>query len=331
MRLFAFALLAVIASLLSATTPTQAGSRCTARNSATATVAQIAGDPDRWAGRCVTVSGLVDGISIYEGGDGFYRLYPELVTPSSNGLRLGLDNRRVLGAARAFELATVTGRVQDCESVSDMVQASAAPGEIVFVSGYCHSHRGAYLWVEAIRSGPFSPPVRQLRRKADDYGDLAPAPRDWEHRAMVDEIVSRFLAALGSGDRETLLDLIHPYPDMEPDKEELQQLAFLLEVRKSPFAPLRRSAVAQTEIFIERYSDEGEIVVGSDTYASTVCFCPVGDCSGRWPIASFDADNMLSRPYACIEVRPYQAPPHGTRVNILVPMATVGMVEPTGP
>ena len=38
--------------------------------------------------------------------------------------------------------------------------------------------------------------------------------------------------------------------------------------------------------------------------AAEACFCRTKDCSAKWPVASRDADNQISRPYACIHVTP---------------------------
>ena len=56
-------------------------------------------------------------------------------------------------------------------------------------------------------------------------------------------------------------------------------------------------------------------------------YCREKDCTGRWPIATFDADNLRTRPYACTQIEPYLTDKH------LVPHFTTnigktGLAEP---
>jgi hypothetical protein len=65
----------------------------------------------------------------------------------------------------------------------------------------------------------------------------------------------------------------------------------------------------------------------AEEYFATVCYCREKDCTGRWPIATFDADNLRTRPYACTQIGPYLTDKH------LVPHFTTnigkaGLAEP---
>jgi hypothetical protein len=127
------------------------------------------------------------------------------------------------------------------------------------------------------------------------YGNLAPMPADWPFRAQIERIASEFISALRSSDRQALLAL----HDNQIDSGEL---GYLLEDRDSPFAQLRQRAPSQTALFVGMAPDGS--LLDRDEPDATICFCRAGDCSNKWPIARFDAENAPERPFACIRVVP---------------------------
>jgi len=248
---------------------------------------------------------------IYESVDGVYLQPPDILNPASSGFRLGLDNiQRHLD--EAYRHVSILGRVQDCEEVHAWAESMAEEGQIVMVGGYCHSMNGPYVWVQDLRFRSGAPFFRQTGyRNRPDYGDLQPTPVDWPHRALVETHVNKFIQALRSSDREELAN-IH-YRNFGADREdgETALLRFLLSDRNSPFASIRtaRGLPQQIILIYKPYlvSDEDEDADPADAadYSATVCFCREKDCTGRWPIASFDADNLPTRPYACTEFGSY--------------------------
>ncbi len=172
------------------------------------------------------------------------------------------------------------------------------------MSGYCHYFNGPYLYVRRFqfRSGrPFE--RRMGRYEREDYGNLVPAPADWRYRADVEALASEFLRALRTSDQEKLLWIHFREVGLEWEDDERELMQFLLKSRKSPFAALRTRATGSPEqIILLKRADLHE---ESSKYSSTICFCREATCAGRWPIATFDADNLPSRPYACTEVVPY--------------------------
>jgi hypothetical protein len=119
--------------------PASAGSaqaepaRCSSRNSEKVTISQIAVEPQKYQGRCVAVDGVMQRAFLFANVDGIYLQPADTSNPTSNGLRLGLDN-----IARHFsehyQHVAILGRVQDCETVRNGVEASAAEGELALSS-----------------------------------------------------------------------------------------------------------------------------------------------------------------------------------------------------
>jgi hypothetical protein len=286
-----------------------APARCTRQNSQEASVPQIAADPEKYVGHCVAIEGVMQRMFLFESVDGVYLQPPDPINPASGGFRLGMDNISRYFSER-YRHVSVLGRVQDCESVRAAV--AAAESGFAMVSGYCHYFNGPYLYAKSVqfRSGrPFERRMGAFNRK--DYGDLEPAPGDWPHRARVEALASEFLRALRSKDRERLAGIHFRDVGLEWKDEEAELLRFLLRSGSSPFASIRTSqAPPQQIIMVERYrlyptQEESLSPDEVADYGAIVCFCREESCTGRWPMATFDADNIPARPYACTQVDRY--------------------------
>ena len=333
MRTPLIALAVLVAVALATPSTSNASWDCTPQRATKATVAKIAQAPRRWMGRCVTITAVRQGNWIYQNVDGLYRLEPDGLDPSSNGLKLGLDDQRdgQEWPPAAFREVTVTGRVQDCETMRDAVHGSAEDSAFVMVRGYCHSYNGTYLWVDELVEGRFKPFKRKIVRGRADDGDLTPAPADWPHRAFIEETAATFLTTLRARDRAALGRLLTVDPDNQPAESQNAEIRFLLDTASSPFVDLPAEGSLQSQILIERYvDDDGSIASEDSDYRSRVCFCRQKTCTGRWPIATFDADNLPARPYACIQINPYLVFRKGTKTQVSVPVEQTGLVEPVG-
>lgn len=330
-RVSATVLLVACASAISAAGADSSAQKkaadCSAGNSERATVAQIAANPGAYEGHCVAVDATMQGNSLFENVDGVYLQWPDSGNPASSGLRIGLDNAHY---SESYRRVSVLGRVQDCETVRNCVYSSAGENEFVMITGYCHSYNGPYLWVHNLRYHRGQPFVRRLGSDArSDYGDLVPAPEEWWYRAKVTSLASEFLVALQTRDRNKLADIHFRNVGEDDEESEGEMLRFLLKDRQSPFASIRTATTPpQQIILVERSQFEEE--ESADDYFATVCFCREKDCTGRWPIATFDADNLPTRPYACTQIEPYltdkRMVPHFT-TNI----GKVGLAEPDPP
>lgn len=304
---------------------------CSAANATRTTVAAVAKNPEKWNGRCVKVTAILYGNWLYENVDGLYELTRKHIDPTSNGLRLGVDDQRPdAGDSGDLHETTIIGRVQDCEAVRAMIDRATPDGSIVMVHGYCHYYNGPYLWVVSLKQGPYRPFERQTVRKSATYGDLVPAPADWPHRATAEALAAHFLAVLQARDEAALARMMTPAPDGSPDGDTLAMVRFLLHVPSSPFVDLPAQGAPRTVILVGQYLDDGALKTETGSYSSLVCFCLKPECAGRWPIAAFDADNRLGRPYACIDVHPYIVHKKGTFPVVSVPVEKTGLTEPVG-
>jgi hypothetical protein len=308
--------------------------KCSAAMSEKVSVAQVASNAEQYVGRCVSIDGVMQRWFLYENVDGVYLQEKEPLNPSSSGARLGLDNiTRHFG--ERFRHVSILGRVQDCETVRDSVHAAAGENELVMISGYCHYENGAYLWVHKVGSRGGPPFERRMGSYGrPGYGDLEPATEAWPHRDFVENLAKVFVEALRSRDRDRLAGLHFRDVGLEWDEEESQLMRFLLDDRKSPFAAIRsRGTVPQHVILIERPAADPastEPVDDEDrsNYTATVCFCREDDCTGRWPIARFDADNVNARPYACTQIGPYLIYREGEVPHFTTAMGSGGLAEP---
>lgn len=115
-------MIALAAALL--LSPVQEPPACTARDATRTSVAAIGDNPERFIGRCVTVSGLASGVAIFSGVEGFYRTNRYGVSGNSDPgdlrrHRIGLyarNNalRRMAAETQSALWITATGRVSTC-------------------------------------------------------------------------------------------------------------------------------------------------------------------------------------------------------------------------
>ncbi len=304
-----FPLLALLAGPSAFASPSFPTAPCSARDAIRASVTQIASQPARYFGRCVTVSGAMSGVSLYSGREGLYRAFHYGAdgnqTAADRTHRIGLDSQQLRELRVRQPLAsTVTGRVDSCEARQARAErAAASHGEpaIMLLGGYCHFQNGPTIVVSAFRitERGYERLTGEAARRT--FGNLVPMPDDWPQRAAIESLVSEFLTALRAGDRGALAALhdIRPATTNESDRE---ILSWLSDNQYSPFVQFRHAAPSQTAIFV---SASDGVPIGSDGHiAARACFCRAGDCTGRWPISTNDADSDEARPYACTAIEP---------------------------
>jgi hypothetical protein len=295
-----------LAALLLAASPAPP---CTAATATKSTVERLAAHPERWAGRCVTVSGPAWEAAIYSGVGGLY-LSRRWALPVSRRHRIGLY--RSGGHDPAWdrpEYRTVTGTVDSCERIYRRAEAenaieqkeldSKGEGEIIItmLGGYCHYWPGTVIHVveeSADRRIALSRLVGEGARGR--YGSLVRDPAEWVSLREARAVAARVRDAIAAGNRRRLSRLFGKF-GAGPD-----ELAYLLDDPRSPFRELRdprrrpRMAVLVEEtdyggLRLERRADRN----------AYLCFCRNGDCDELWPIADFDTWNRADQPYACIE------------------------------
>jgi len=295
-------------------------------------------DPSQFAGECVSIRGLSNGRLLFTSLKDYYLAGPLVGgDPAANPRdrhRLGLENPKLLQSFPKGGLRHVVavGRVQDCETVRNMVDESAGPDTIVMVLGFCHYASGPYL---ALRQFDVGKPLHAARFTGEalrlEVGDLIFAPNDWHYRRYVEGLSHQYLAALRSGDKATFKAL-----HLEGERPEWQSSATRLAFGSHPgFRALRRSSgTPQTAIFLTSDGTTGAEAAAlrgdaPGDYSATICFCTNGDCTKRWPISTVDADNGEDRPYVCTGVGPYVVPRRGTFPAFSTERGRFGLPEPT--
>ena len=302
--------------------------QCTAENAVVTTIADIQREPDRYLDRCVNVTGLFSGIRLYSSREGIYlvnRFGPDGNSTVANlRHRIGADNQEMRNLRLQQPVpATVIGWVDSCERRSRRVVDA---GGIPFLTGYCHYHDGPTIIVQHYRlgRGGFERLTGEASRQR--FGNIAPIPDDWPHRRALEAMAADFLGALRSGDRARMAAL-HDIRPNTTHAHDSRMLALLLDDPNSPFAELRRRDTPQTLILTT--TRDGRPFAGDDNdgVSGILCFCRAEDCSGRWPIAQFDADNAPARPYACTIVEPRDWSARGAGLN--TPIGSTGfLAEP---
>src|SRR6185436_4112182 len=103
---------------------------CTAATAVRAAVTEITRRPDRFMGRCVTVTGPASGTTIYSGVDAIYLgQIPGVVSgPAATRGLIGLYSeghrlRTELAPERGLAHLVVTGTVDSCERMRDRLRA----------------------------------------------------------------------------------------------------------------------------------------------------------------------------------------------------------------
>lgn len=279
---------------------------CIQAASVMATVEEIAGDPDRYLDRCVTVTGAVAGILMFSGREGMYlahRFGSDGGTSSEGRVhRIGIDRQDIRDFGMDYpQQTTVTGRVDHCERRADRIRAA---GGIPFLGGYCHYYDGPTIVVDAysITEKRHERMVGEEARRR--FGNLALMPKDWPTRPQVEGITAELVTAMRAGDRAKVAEL-HDFREAETEGQR-GVLYRLLDDPDSAFAAVRQGPV-QTAYFLMAAEDGSPFGRERSDAAAIVCFCRIAGCSDRWPISLNDTAEAPGRPYVCTHVQTYDA------------------------
>jgi hypothetical protein len=294
---------AFIALAASAAAP--AAADCTEKNSSPARIEAVTAQPQQWLDRCVKLSGIAGGLVLHSSLDTMYRSarYGDDGNRILANLkhRIGIDSQELRGhpvlrtEARRIE---VIGRVDSCERRRERIVAA---GGIPFLGGYCHYEGGPTVVVASYRivSGQHERLVGEAERRR--VGDLVEPPGDWEWRDALEGLARNFAAALRAADRTRLASLLSYGESLEEER-------IVSILREPAYRELREGIPGEIRLFTQakggrfRSSESGYVF-------AHLCYCRTRDCSGRWPIASRDADAGLHRPYVCVSVSGRAAPP----------------------
>lgn len=221
--------------------------------------------------------------------------------PANLRHRIGLDSQELrvhplLG--RQARRVEVIGRVDSCERRAERIVAA---GGIPFLGGYCHYDGGPTLVATPywIVSGQHERLVGEAQRRR--VGDLVEPPIDWEWRDELEAVARDFADAVRAADRRRLASLLSYGQSLEEER-------IVSILREPAYRELREGRPGELRLFTQavggrfRPGDSGHVF-------AHLCYCRTADCSGRWPIASRDADAGPDRPYVCVSVSGRITPP----------------------
>jgi hypothetical protein len=312
------------------------GKPCTVAETRDAPIAALKAEESPWLGKCVRVRGIAFEGRIFQDRAA---LTEPLEWDSAPGsvVFLGGSGRR-----RQPLLVEARGRLQSCSVAHRMVDAEArATGEILMVSGYCHTSMENYLDGAQLRVLSRAPIPRLLE---------AEVPAERRYRLEVpagDPVIAPYVAvaeklraALAAGDAQAFLAARHPeiladvaalHGSPPPDwlvrnqreaREDFRQAAYLRDAAG-------RAARGEVRAFVEREDLANLRASQRPPYEAVICWCTIESCAGRWPVTGFDFDNAPGRPYFCVRSTEYQLGPGRSRVRMAEPpVATEGFAEP---
>ncbi|HEY4943709.1 MAG TPA: hypothetical protein VII56_19940 [Rhizomicrobium sp.] len=252
----------------------------------------FASHSERYLGKCLRLSGLLIGRTLFTGIDGYYRrgsYESDSFLKGEERFHIGLYASSVLlekfQNSQAFR-ATVIGIASTCEQLNGPT--------VIMVLGACHFTSGAILAVATARTRPTVLVRLTGERARQRVGNMQAAPTDWPERATIAAFASRWLNDIQSGN-------VADYKVVNGGASYLDTSSYVFTDIPSAFESFRgKHSQPQLEIFLTRenppfYPDELHRVAIS-------CFCRKADCTGLWPISTMDAANAPQRPYVCMSV-----------------------------
>jgi hypothetical protein len=279
------------------------------------TVRKMAAVPEKWLGRCVRLEGFTIGNTFYQDVAATYRYDATDRESRPNGGWLGVYFRRSgLRFHRRPMRVAIAGVVHDCATDYEAAEATAGPGVLLMVVGYCHYRAGLVLHdAEVRRRGP-ALLVRQVGDAARrQFGDLFTVAEAGPPPAPAQALFARVEAALESGDEAAIQRLIEPYDAAEPAAAAARsRYRKLVKQAYSPFRRLlseRRSPVLFTT---QQWKGEGD----PDERHWFACWCTAASCDGRWPISASDTQAESVRPYACLRASRGSTETHDWELSI---------------
>lgn len=301
-------------AILTAVALTSQAPTCSPALAKKVTISEVGNNLANYMGRCVTVEGAANGTALYAGVTGFYKTslgYTSDLNDRDEDKveregRIGLYSRD--GIIRAVPVGIlgpahmqVTGRVGSCERMYSEAEASVEEDQkkgidsIVFLSGYCHYHGGAFVEVTFATLDLTRRYERLLgEENRVKYGRLDIMPANWPKRAEFAVAMNAFRAAVAAKNKEALLKL-HGSDSVTGYQSEAVE-SLLRE--DSPFAQAASNPNLPVEFFVQ---DDVSKPEKASTFA-IVCFCRTADCRDKWPISTEDSYNVWGRPYACTQV-----------------------------
>jgi hypothetical protein len=318
---------------------------CTRAHAVTTTIEAVQADYRSWSGRCVSLQGIeADGLLFAD----------RYATLERDGV-FGEDARRhiVLYPLRdrlaSPRWVEVTGMIGSCADHHAAVSAmqDEQPDLIIMVSGYCHTSLATYVHPIAIRRLSLAPIARLAEAEVQvDRRGLVEAPSDLpgvaDHAAKARALAAVMATGDGAGyvrlTRPEVQDALDgeraekPVPDWVRRELKAVQREFARSTwLRRNFAAMGPLSPARERIFVDRADLAAARKDGDAVSTFFTCWCRTKDCTGRWPVAAFDADNDPARPYLCAETGNYTIFRKGEVIQATVASRRAGFAEPDWP
>jgi len=285
----------VLAALLAASAP-----QCTVSTAVRATVEEMAREPERWFDRCVRLNGYVSGYTFYSGPKGHYRRFASDKEDHPNDGWLGLyfEDRRE--SRKESGRASLIGVVDDCGRSYRAATATAKPGELIMMLGYCHYQGGLTLTRVRVISRDSEYVERQSGEAARvAFGDLELPDETHPIPSDVQAVVAQFEQAFAANDKRSLVEVAYPYLTTVETASQKRNYEAFLSGATGPLHIFRRSGkLPQPQWFYAREPKERQ----GDAPDWFACYCRDHSCAEKWPIAALDAVSSSDFPYACFRV-----------------------------
>lgn len=320
---------------------------CSPRTAVATTIVAIQADYPAWSGRCVSLQGVDAGEKLFADRK-FLLEEPGLY--SENALHsIVLYAMRKSASGHPPRWVEVTGVVGSCADHYAAVAAMQAeyPDEIIMVSGYCHTSMATYVKPVAISRLSSRRVVRLTEAEVPvERRALVVVPPGFPGAADHAAAARALAAAMATGDRAAYLRLTRPDVQHELDRQEAEVPDWVGRKRREASAEFVRKAELRRDFAVAYPFDEGQerlfafrrdmLAVDAELEQSLPtmisCWCRTRDCTGRWPVAAFDADNDPARPYLCVETHDYSLGPwDGRTIQADVPFRRKGFAEPAWP
>ena len=314
---------------------------CTAATATPATIEEITADYRPWVARCVRLSGILSHRYLLASREA--ALEPGLPSTgdANHAIRLHSATSRHLASlpqGRPLRIEVI-GKIGSCADAHAAVeQESRETGDIVMVSGYCHTSSETFVTPDIVRVQSRAPIMRLTEAEVAPADRLlvdAPAtPKDWreEHVAAA----RAFVAAIEAGDEAAYRRLRHP--EIEDDIAELDGKPvpdWLQEDIREAHRDFVRQTVPRFAHVAGAREERALVARADDSDADEppgtliVCWCIGPSCTGRWPVVPADADNDPVRPYFCATSRGYVlGPRRGDAIEVEAERQTGGFAEP---
>jgi hypothetical protein len=314
---------------------------CTPASATATTIKTITRDYHQWTGRCVRLRGILAGRHLLDDRTAMLEPGSPFAGESKHGLLLyALASRDTARLPKGRPITIeVIGKVGSCADAHAAVeQMSRDSGDIVMVSGYCHTSLETYVTPDIVRVLSRVPIPRlteaevpaerrklvEARSASDGYDTHVAAAR-------------AFVAAIEAHDEAAYRRLRHP--EVEDEIVELDgkpQPDWLREHIRDAHKDFIRQAVPhfalkagarEERVFIERDETDDSGSDPPDRYI--ICWCTGPTCTGRWPILLTDADNDPVRRYFCATTGKYVlGPRRGSAIFVEAARSTDGFAEP---